>query len=220
MKGEPAGSPFLFVLGAVQQRREGKYLCVMKPLAKAQLPTESGPFEVRAYDSGFHDFPHLVLLSKAEIPAGETPLVRIHSECWTGDVVGSLKCDCGPQLDASLRRVAQDGGAVLYLRQEGRGIGLVEKLKAYNLQDQGLDTFEANEQLGHQRDARKFDVAAKLLEDLGWAEVRLMTNNPDKVNALRAEGIRVAEVVPIQFEPNEHNAAYLAAKVREAGGAV
>ena len=130
--------------------------------------------------------------------------------------MGSLKCDCGPQLDASLRRVAQDGGAVLYLRQEGRGIGLVEKLKAYNLQDQGLDTFEANEQLGHQRDARKFDVAAKFLEDLGWAEVRLMTNNPDKVNALRAEGIRVTEVVPIQFEPNEHNAAYLAAKVKEA----
>ena len=189
-------------------------------MAKAQLPTESGSFEVRAYDSGFRDFPHLVMLSKAELKAGEAPLVRIHSECWTGDVVGSLKCDCGPQLDASLKRVARDGGAVLYLRQEGRGIGLVEKLKAYNLQDQGLDTYEANEQLGHQRDARKFDVAAKLLEDLGWSEVRLMTNNPDKVNALRAEGIRVTEVVPIQFEPNEHNAAYLAAKVKEAGGAV
>ena len=134
--------------------------------------------------------------------------------------MGSLKCDCGPQLDASLRRVANEGGAVLYLRQEGRGIGLVQKLKAYNLQDQGLDTFEANEQLGHQRDARKFDVAAKFLEDLGWQEVRLMTNNPDKVNALRAEGVRVTEVVPIQFEPNEFNAAYLAAKVKEAGGAV
>lgn len=200
--------------------KEGKYLCGMKPLAKAQLPTESGLFEVRAYDSGFHDFPHLVLLSKARVTSSQAPLVRIHSECWTGDVAGSLKCDCGSQLDASLKRVAQDGGAVLYLRQEGRGIGLVEKLKAYNLQDQGLDTFEANEELGHQRDARKFDVAANLLKDLGWEEVRLMTNNPDKVKALREEGIQVTEVVPIQFEPNEHNAAYLAAKAKEAGGAV
>ena len=118
------GSPFLFVPFAVQQTLAGKYLCVMKALAKAQLPTESGSFEVRAYDSGFHDFPHLVMLSKVQVLEGVAPLVRIHSECWTGDVVGSLKCDCGPQLDTSLKRVAQDGGAVLYLRQEGRGIGL------------------------------------------------------------------------------------------------
>ena len=172
---------------------------------------------MRAYDSGFHDFPHLVLLSKAEVPAGEAPLVRIHSECWTGDVVGSLKCDCGPQLDASLRRVAQDGGAVLYLRQEGRGIGLVEKLKAYNLQDQGLDTFEANEQLGFGADMRDYSICASMLEHLGATEVKLMTNNPRKVNALKELGIQVVDRMPLQTESNPHNAQYLSTKAGKLG---
>ena len=126
------------------------YLCAMKPLVKAQLPTDAGAFEILAFDSGHAEFPHLVL--KARQPVTGDALVRINSECWTGDVAGSLRCDCGQQLDASMASVAKEGGAVLYLRQEGRGIGLVEKLKAYNLQDAGMDTYQANEALGHQRD--------------------------------------------------------------------
>ena len=185
----------------------------MKPLVSARLPTDAGDFEVHAFESGVSSQPHLMLCSKKQ-PAA-LPLVRVHSECWTGDVVGSLRCDCGPQLDSSLKQVQKEGGAVLYLRQEGRGIGLVEKLKAYNLQDEGLDTYEANERLGHQRDARRFDVAAEMLASRGWTAIRLLTNNPDKVYDLEKEGIDVREVVTLEMAPNEHNAEYLSAKAKE-----
>lgn len=185
----------------------------MKPLVSARLPTDAGDFEVHAFESGVSSQPHLMLCSKKQ-PAA-LPLVRVHSECWTGDVVGSLRCDCGPQLDSSLKQVQKEGGAVLYLRQEGRGIGLVEKLKAYNLQDEGLDTYEANERLGHQRDARRFDVAAEMLVSRGWTAIRLLTNNPDKVYDLEKEGIDVREVVALEMAPNEHNAEYLSAKAKE-----
>lgn len=185
----------------------------MEPLVKTELPTAAGAFEILAYDSGHTEFPHLVL--KAKRPLKGVALVRIHSECWTGDVVGSLRCDCGQQLDSSMARVAKEGGAVVYLRQEGRGIGLVEKLKAYNLQDEGMDTYQANEALGHQRDSRSFDVAAAILRDLGWSKVRLMTNNPQKVSSLTEEGIEVTEIVPIVFAANAHNEAYLKAKRQE-----
>ena len=189
------------------------YLRTMKPLVSTQLPTEFGPFEVHAFDSGSVNQPHLMLCSKKK--AAKHPLVRVHSECWTGDVVGSLRCDCGPQLDASLAQVAQEGGAVIYLRQEGRGIGLIEKLKAYNLQDGGMDTYEANEALGHQRDARRFDVAGDMLSAMGWSSIRLLTNNPDKVHDLEKVGIDVVEVVSIVMPANEHNAGYLSAKAAE-----
>ena len=185
----------------------------MNPLVSARLPTDAGDFEVHAFESGVSSQPHLMLCSKKQ-PAA-LPLVRVHSECWTGDVVGSLRCDCGPQLDSSLKQVQKEGGAVLYLRQEGRGIGLVEKLKAYNLQDEGLDTYEANERLGHQRDARRFDVAAGMLASRGWTAIRLLTNNPDKVYDLEKEGIEVREVVALEMAPNEHNAEYLSAKAKE-----
>lgn len=185
----------------------------MKPLVSARLPTDAGDFEVHAFESGVSSQPHLMLCSKKQ-PAA-LPLVRVHSECWTGDVMGSLRCDCGPQLDSSLKQVQKEGGAVLYLRQEGRGIGLVEKLKAYNLQDEGLDTYEANERLGHQRDARRFDVAAEMLASKGWTAIRLLTNNPDKVYDLEKEGIEVREVVALEMAPNEHNAEYLSAKAKE-----
>lgn len=194
-------------------KRGGSYLWTMKPLVSARLPTDAGDFEVHAFESGVSSQPHLMLCSKKQ-PAA-LPLVRVHSECWTGDVVGSLRCDCGPQLDSSLKQVQKEGGAVLYLRQEGRGIGLVEKLKAYNLQDEGLDTFEANERLGHQRDARRFDVAAEMLASRGWTAIRLLTNNPDKVYDLEKEGIDVREVVALEMAPNEHNAEYLSAKAKE-----
>jgi len=188
----------------------------MKPLVETRLPTEHGDFDVLAFDSGVEAQPHLVLRTH-HAPQG-LPLVRVHSECWTGDVVGSLRCDCGPQLDASLLQVAEEGGAVIYLRQEGRGIGLIEKLKAYNLQDDGLDTFQANESLGHQRDARRFDIAGAMLMHLGWDAVRLLTNNPDKVHDLEQQGIQVVEVVPIEMAVNEHNEGYLKAKAKEVLG--
>jgi GTP cyclohydrolase II len=187
----------------------------MKPLVKAKLPLSSGMFEVVAFDSGVPEQPHLALTAVGK--EGRVPLVRVHSECWTGDVVGSLKCDCGPQLEESLQMVAREGGAVIYLRQEGRGIGLVEKLKAYNLQDQGMDTFEANEALGHSRDGRRFDVAAAMLHELGWTQIRLLTNNPEKVRDLRAEGIDVVEVLALAIPPNEHNRRYLTAKASVKG---
>ncbi|MEO6152411.1 MAG: GTP cyclohydrolase II [Croceibacterium sp.] len=154
--------------------------------------------------------------------AERTPLVRIHSECLTGDVLGSLKCDCGPQLDAALQAIANEArsggwGLLLYLRQEGRGIGLVNKLRAYRLQDQGFDTLEANRRLGFPAEARDFPVAARMLALLGVKSVRLMTNNPAKVSALEAAGVTVAERVPHHLPPNPHNARYLATKRDVAG---
>ena len=146
-------------------------------------------------------------------PNGEAPLVRLHSECLTGDVLGSLKCDCGPQLDAALRLIAANGwGILLYLRQEGRGIGLINKLRAYQLQDQGFDTVDANIRLGFAVDARDFSVAAQMLRLLSISEVRLLTNNPEKVAGLEAEGIKVAERLPLKITANPHNAHYLATK--------
>ena len=145
------------------------------------------------------------------------PLVRLHSECLTGDILGSLKCDCGPQLDAALRAMAAEAekggwGVLLYLRQEGRGIGLVNKLRAYRLQDQGYDTVDANNRLGLPTEARDFPVAARMLELLGVSAIRLMTNNPAKVAALRAEGVNVIERVAHQLPPNPHNQRYLETK--------
>ena len=150
------------------------------------------------------------------------PLVRLHSECLTGDVLGSLKCDCGPQLDAALAEIAAEAkaggwGVLLYLRQEGRGIGLVNKLRAYRLQDQGFDTLEANRRLGFPAEARDFPIAARMLELLGVRAVRLLTNNPAKVAALQAAGIAVAERVPHHLPANPHNERYLATK-RDAAG--
>ena len=146
-------------------------------------------------------------------PDGRPPLVRLHSECLTGDAFGSLKCDCGPQLDAALARIAAEGwGILLYLRQEGRGIGLVNKLRAYALQDQGFDTVDANLRLGFAIDARDFSTAARMLRLLGQERVRLLTNNPAKVAALQREGVEVVERLPLVLPANPHNAGYLATK--------
>ena len=151
-----------------------------------------------------------------------SPLVRLHSECLTGDVLGSLKCDCGPQLDAALAGMAEEAhaggwGVLLYLRQEGRGIGLINKLRAYQLQDQGFDTVEANERLGLPVEARDFPVAARMLRLLCSGPIRLMTNNPAKVAALEAEGVTIAERVPHSLPANQHNRRYLATKRDRAG---
>ncbi|PZT85491.1 MAG: GTP cyclohydrolase II [Citromicrobium sp.] len=163
-----------------------------------------------------------VALVIGEQRADRAPLVRLHSECLTGDILGSLKCDCGPQLDAALHAMAQEAamggwGVLLYMRQEGRGIGLVNKLRAYRLQDQGFDTVDANTRLGLPDEARDFPTAARMLELLGVSEIRLMTNNPAKVAALEGQGIAVAERVPHSLPDNPHNTRYLATKRDRAG---
>lgn len=139
--------------------------------------------------------------------------MRLHSECFTGDVLGSLRCDCGPQLHAAMERISAAGrGVVLYLRQEGRGIGLANKLRAYRLQEQGYDTVEANEQLGFQPDERQYDLAAKMLKQLGVRRVALLTNNPDKISQLRLDGIEIARRVPLEIQPNRYDRNYLTTK--------
>ena len=160
---------------------------------------------------------HLAIVIGDPAPA-EAVLTRLHSECFTGDLLGSLKCDCGQQLRGAIARIAAEGaGVVLYLAQEGRGIGLINKLRAYALQDQGFDTVEANERLGFEADERLFLPAAEMLRRLGFARVRLMTNNPDKVAALEGFGIEVVERVPHAFPTNEHNAFYLSTKAKKSG---
>jgi GTP cyclohydrolase II len=181
-------------------------------VARARLPVaaaEQG--EILAFRTPDSAQDHVALLIGS--PNGKVPLVRLHSECLTGDVLGSLKCDCGPQLDAALRLIAEDGwGILLYLRQEGRGIGLINKLRAYQLQDQGFDTVDANTRIGFAVDARDFGTAAAMLKLIHQNEVRLLTNNPEKVAGLEASGIKVTERVPHQLPANPHNARYLETK--------
>jgi GTP cyclohydrolase II len=190
--------------------------------ARARLPVSaSEDCEIVAFRAP-DDLREHVALIFGQPATDHPPLVRLHSECLTGDVLGSLKCDCGPQLDAALHAAAEEArrggwGVVLYLRQEGRGIGLVNKLRAYRLQDLGLDTIDANRRLGLPDEARDFPVAARMLELLGARSVRLMTNNLEKVVALEDAGVRVIERVPHSLEGNPHNARYLATKRDRAG---
>jgi 3,4-dihydroxy 2-butanone 4-phosphate synthase/GTP cyclohydrolase II len=185
---------------------------VVRRQASASLPTEAGTFTVTAYTHDGSIEPDLALVM-GDVTRGGPPLVRLHSECLTGDAFGSRRCDCGQQLQAALRLIADEGrGVLLYLRQEGRGIGLLDKLRAYHLQDHGLDTVEANEQLGLPADRRDYRAAGRILADLGVSSVRLLTNNPRKRNGLEVFGIAVAERVPLLVAPNTHNHAYLAAK--------
>ena len=185
--------------------------------SRAKLPTRfAEKSEIVAFRSEGDAAEHIALLIGDR--GGGPPLVRLHSECVTGDVLGSLKCDCGPQLDHALATIAGAGwGILLYLRQEGRGIGLVNKLRAYSLQDQGFDTVDANIRLGFADDERDFGVAARMLRLLSQEEVRLLTNNPRKVLGLEAEGIRVTERVPLEAGLNPHNSAYLDTKRRRSG---
>lgn len=192
-------------------------------ITRARLPvsaSETG--EIIAFRSTADTREHVALII-GEQSGDREPLVRLHSECLTGDVLGSLKCDCGPQLDASLEAIAtharKDGGwgIMLYMRQEGRGIGLINKLRAYRLQDQGFDTVEANERLGLPDEARDFPVAARMLELIGARSIRLLTNNPAKVKSLEAAGITVSERVHHQLPDNPHNAHYLATKRDKSG---
>ncbi len=187
-------------------------------VAEVAVPLDEAPdarlIAFRALDQGIE---HMAIL--VGNPAAEpAPLIRVHSECFTGDLLGSLRCDCGPQLQGAIARMAAAGaGAVLYLAQEGRGIGLINKLRAYTLQDRGLDTVDANRALGWEADERNFHIAAAMLQALGMTNIRLLTNNPDKVASLVACGINVVERVPHEFAPNGVNDGYLATKARRFG---
>jgi 3,4-dihydroxy 2-butanone 4-phosphate synthase / GTP cyclohydrolase II len=185
--------------------------------AEAVLPTRYGTMRLVGYE-GLADGGEHVALVHGDLALDEAPVVRIHSECLTGDAFGSLKCDCGPQLDLALRAIAAErAGAVLYLRQEGRGIGLLNKIRAYALQEMGLDTVEANEALGFAPDARDYGVAAAMLADLGAGAVRLLSNNPAKIEGLERLGVRVLERVPLVVEPVDDNVAYMATKQHKMG---
>jgi 3,4-dihydroxy 2-butanone 4-phosphate synthase/GTP cyclohydrolase II len=186
----------------------------LQRMATTNLPTAAGEFVLHLYHNNVDDKEHMALVS-GEVVGRAGVLTRVHSECFTGDVLGSMRCDCGPQLDAAMQLIAAEGrGVVLYMRQEGRGIGLLEKLRAYNLQDMGFDTVDANLMLGHQPDLRDYRVAAAMLKDLGVESVRLLTNNPDKINGLEAEGVDVVERVPLQTAVTDYNAFYLDTKAR------
>jgi len=184
------------------------------------VPTEYGVVRAVVYRVGTGEPPeeHVALVVGDVAAAGSPVLARVHSECWTGEVMRSQKCDCRDQLDQAMRAVADAGmGLVVYLRQEGRGIGLGNKVRAYALQQEGADTVDANRILGFADDARRYDVAAAILRDLGVGRVALMTNNPNKVRGLVEAGIEVTERRALHAEPNEHNAEYLAVKVKRMG---
>jgi len=183
--------------------------------AASTLPTEFGTFNISVYKEVLTGLEHLALtLGKI----GDTALVRVHSECLTGDVFGSRRCDCGPQLRAAMRMIAEEGaGAILYMRQEGRGIGLANKIKAYHLQDKGYDTVTANEALGFAADLRDYGIGAQILCDMGLRRLRLITNNPRKVVGLKGYGLEIKERVPLYIIPNKHNARYLKTKKEKMG---
>lgn len=199
----------------IEYRRRSEKL--IERLAETTLPTRYGRYRLILYRDLTNNKVHSALVMGE--PAGVTPaLVRVHSECLTGDVFGSLRCDCGRQLELALRLVgAEKRGVILYMNQEGRGIGLVDKIRAYNLQDKGMDTVEANEALGHKPDLRDYGIGAQILADLGLKDIRLLTNNPRKIVGLEGWGLRVVERLPLEIEPGPENYRYLKAKKEKLG---
>lgn len=211
MKGKPD-----FILEEHYCAGQGAYCadsdCCVELVAHAALPTRFGTFTLYGFYDAKNDKEHTAVV-KGDVGGKESVPVRVHSQCHTGDVLGSLRCDCRDQLEAALRYIEEKGlGAVVYMKQEGRGIGLLNKIKAYQLQDLGLDTVEANEYLGYPGEAREYEVAAKILGLLGIVSVSLMTNNPDKLDKLAAEGVVVVDRIPIVIPANPHDEEYLATK--------
>ena len=189
----------------------------IEKVAIANLPTQTGEFRIAGYRS-LNSSEEFVVLYKGAMEANVPTLVRIHSQCLTGDVFGSIKCDCGPQLHQAMKLIEKEGrGAIVYQQQEGRGIGIINKIRAYALQDEGADTVEANEKLGFVVDARQYQQCAEILFDLGLCKVRVMSNNPDKIQALEEAGLQVIERVPIEIEAQQPAAHYLKTKKEKLG---
>ena len=184
----------------------------MEKQAEAILPTDWGKFRIIAYsDSITENMPHIAMVYN-EVDVNNPVMVRVHSECMTGDLFHSNRCDCGEQLDLAMRMAAKHNGVVIYLRQEGRGIGLINKLKAYNLQDTGMNTVDANVHLGFEPDERQYDTAVQILQDLGIHSIELMTNNPAKIDALEKSPIAVVKRIPTIIEPKDENKGYMQTK--------
>lgn len=199
----------------IKYRRSGEKL--IEKIEVIHMPTDYGEFQLHLYRSLLDGQHHLALV-KGEVAQKENVLVRVHSECLTGDVFGSRRCDCGPQLHQAMRQVSEEGrGVILYMRQEGRGIGLPAKIQAYKLQEKGLDTVQANLKLGFPMDLREYGMGAQILVDLGLHKIRLLTNNPKKVVGLEGYGLEITEQVPIRIKPNLHNKKYLETKKKKLG---
>ena len=204
------GIKMVTVAQIIEHRRT--YETLVKCAVETKLPTPFGEFRLKAYENEIDDLTHLALVMGAPEDKDDV-LVRVHSACLTGDALHSLRCDCGAQLEAAMHAVADEGeGVIVYMQQEGRGIGLMNKMKAYHLQDEGLDTVEANQRLGLAPDLRDYGIGAQILKDLGLRRIRFMTNNLTKVVGLQGFGLEIVERVPIEIEPNGHNERYLKTK--------
>jgi 3,4-dihydroxy 2-butanone 4-phosphate synthase/GTP cyclohydrolase II len=212
---ERHGLKMITVANLIRYRRRNEKL--VRPVAVVQMPTQFGDFVAHGYESMLDGGQHLALV-KGDVAGKEDVLVRVHSECLTGDVFHSMRCDCGEQLAAALERIEQEGsGVLLYMRQEGRGIGLLNKLRAYELQEQGLDTVEANVELGFAPDLRDYGIGAQILVDLGLTSIRIMTNNPRKLVGLEGYGLTISERVPLEMKPTSANVNYLRVKKDKMG---